>query len=150
MGFVRVGTRRQNKVNTKGIEKLTNITICFLTDILLYKMEICNGNGPTAFDNLIWKIHLFKVFIQPPAKVDFVFPTGLSVVVEEKAITGGKARGWKIAHKCLSWNRAHIRTWIRESFPGRLRMSACDSFSSCWVRASACSFWLLHHSLFLF
>lgn len=48
-----MGTRRQNKVNTKGIEKLTNITICFLTDILLYKMEICNGNGPTAFDNLI-------------------------------------------------------------------------------------------------
>lgn len=31
MGFIRVGTRRQNKANTKGIKKLTNITICFLT-----------------------------------------------------------------------------------------------------------------------
>lgn len=50
-------------------------------------MEICNGNSPTAFDILMWKKKPLKIVYSTPS-VDFVFPTGLLVVTEEKQQLG--------------------------------------------------------------
>lgn len=83
--FYQGGCKEEKQGKTEMSYKTpTNLTLCILTGkIGLYKMETCNGNSPTAFDILIWKNTTLQ-FAYSPQSVDFVFHTGLSVVLEEK------------------------------------------------------------------
>lgn len=58
-----------------------------------------------------------KACVSSPQSVDFLFPTGLSVVIEErqwKEAAGEKGRGTNWAHRCIGEDRSHLKTWIWE------------------------------------